>query len=717
MAEETSFPLILVLDGAGSQEGDSEPCLKPLPTNVRSHELNVYRACAREFHETGIVLSSRDGRAARRGTVHMAFLLVAIVFCSALATGVTPLALLSLGLTNDIDGLAVRLALQVTDRVVLQLTTLTQPAPLLCDILHLDFRFGLLSSHLEGGLESPQDQAVFTCLYANLGTVVGQGILNMYIGTEYGADLTYQLEADGSFTLYNRTSPFMLAAYPAGPVPPRGTFGILDYTGWRSPGPGRINATGGPVDVVPGYEPRIRPWYIQAKAGGRDYKGWTDPYLFFDGQTLGITAVRSLLNASGAFVGVAGSDITLGGITTYLNSNVMRLSPNMRHTVMERSGLLIASNVPGTVLARLVNGSYLRLSAVDPQQPPELREVVLMLQTSTGFAASTQGTIHTYGPWYVFATPFQDEYNMDWVYVMYAPTNDFLGQARSTTTISIGICMGVIVGTMLLSLAAAWGLSARLRLLAVDMRRATSLALDDIRTREDGSRIREVQAICVEFGKLVNALRSFQKYLPQSQVDFLLSSNLEANPAAVPQQITIMFLDLANFTTLMEVLSDTAVLQFYGDIMTLLTHNVLQAQGTLDKYIGDAVMAFWNMPRRVDRHEQRAVDAALACRAALPSLHDKGWNVDFRIGINTGDCQVGNFGSQDRLNYTAIGDDVNVASRLEALCKTYHTPLLVSGTTHAGLEPGMFLTRLVDKVAVKGKDGVTVLYQVLGWRQ
>eukprot|EP00667_Euglena_gracilis_P028776 EG_transcript_37124 len=126
-------------------------------------------------------------------------------------------------------------------------------------------------------------------------------------------------------------------------------------------------------------------------------------------------------------------------------------------------------------------------------------------------------------------------------------------------------------------------------------------------------------------------------------------------------------------------------------------------------------MAFWNMPRQVAHHEQRAVEAALTCRAALPMLHDKGWKVDFRIGINTGDCQVGNFGSRDRLNYTAIGDNVNVASRLEALCKAYHTPLLVSGSTHARLEPGMFLTRLVDKVAVKGKDNVTVLHQVLGW--
>eukprot|EP00667_Euglena_gracilis_P001692 EG_transcript_1692 len=699
------------------EEAEEADALKPSPTALRPHELNTYRACAREFHETGRVQSNREGRETRRGAVHMAFILVVIVFCASLATGVTPLALLSLGLTDVIDDLAVKLALRVTDLVVVELHALTQPALDMCNTVRLNFRCGLLSSHLEGGLEAPEVQGVFSLLYAKCEEVAGEGIAYVYVGTEYGAFLGYHLLDDGSLVLTNRSSPFMLATTPGGPVPPGGKFGLPDLEEWRCPGPGQINATGGPVETATPFDPRARPWYVQAKAGGADYRGWTAPYVFYDGVTIGMAAVRSLRNASGAFVGVVGTDITLDRLTMYLNSDAMRLSPNMRHTVMEKSGLLIASSVPGTILVHSANGSYTRVSVLDPQQPPELRGVVQALQNPNGSLANTQGKITTLGAWYVYAAPLQDDFNIDWLYVMYVPTNDFLGQATSTTTISIGICVGVIVGTMLLALVAAWDLSARLRLLAVDMRRATSLALDSIRTQEDGSRVYEIQAISIEFCKLVNALRSFQKYLPQAQVDFLLSSNLEANLAALRQEITVMFLDLANFSTLMEALSDVAVIQFYGDIMTLLTHKVLDAHGTLDKYIGDAVMAFWNMPRRVEHHEQRAVEAALACRAALPRLHDKGWKVDFRIGINTGNCQVGNFGSRDRLNFTAIGDNVNVASRLEALCKAYRTSLLVSGTTHAGLTPGMFLTRLVDKVSVKGKRSVTVLHEVLGWRQ
>jgi adenylate cyclase len=164
-------------------------------------------------------------------------------------------------------------------------------------------------------------------------------------------------------------------------------------------------------------------------------------------------------------------------------------------------------------------------------------------------------------------------------------------------------------------------------------------------------------------------------------------------------------MSLSDRLSTVENLSDSEMLRFYGDIMTILTQRITDEQGILDKYIGDAVMAFWNMPRAVADHETKAVRAALACRTAIPALADKGWPIDFRIGINTATCQVGNFGSWDRLNYTAIGDGVNVASRLEALCKAYHCPILISATTHEKLPSDTFVTRLVDKVAVKGKGG------------
>ena len=137
-----------------------------------------------------------------------------------------------------------------------------------------------------------------------------------------------------------------------------------------------------------------------------------------------------------------------------------------------------------------------------------------------------------------------------------------------------------------------------------------------------------------------------------------------------------------------------------------------RSSGTLDKYIGDCVMAFWNMPVAVKGHQALAVQAALDCREELPAIRAKGWPLEFRIGINTGTCLVGNLGSELRLNYTAIGDAVNVAARLEGLCKSYHARILVSGETHQGLEPGTFLTRVIDRASMKGKTQATTIYHV-----
>eukprot|EP00668_Euglena_longa_P022328 GGOE01027797.1.p1 GENE.GGOE01027797.1~~GGOE01027797.1.p1 ORF type:complete len:799 (-),score=184.74 GGOE01027797.1:929-3301(-) len=693
------------VDGT-DQSDDSEVVL----SEVQQHDLNVYRACAQEFHELGTVKSSCHGFNQSRFSVHITLILAAIVFCASVATGVTPLTILSMRLSNEIDDLAMKLAGQVTDAVKGQLQQLTQPCRELCDEVHRMFQYGLLSPHLEGGLESGEVQALYTFLYQSLGTVVGENIPYLYIGTEYSAYFMYELQGE-QFLLWNRTLPTLLAATPGGSIVDKS--GVAGIEEWASLGPGKINAVNGRVGKYFSYDPRTRPWYTMAKAGSSDSKGWAEPYIYLTG-ALGTTAFRALHNSTGHFFGAVGSDITLQGLVDYLNSDAMRQSPNMRHTVIESSGLIIGSSVPGAiVMHKSATGDNVRLSVLDAQQPEELRAVVQALQP----AVDTQGKLITLEGKYVFATPLRDEYNMSWTYIMYVPTNDFLGHAISTTNLCIGICVGVMMATTLVALFAAWDLSAHLRLLALDMQRATSLTLESIRTSENGSRVREIQAISIEFCKLVNALRSFQKYLPQAQVGFLLSSNLEANLAAIHQQITVMFLDVENFTGLVESLSDMAVIQFYGDIMTLLTRKVLASEGTLDKYIGDAIMAFWNMPRCVARHEQRAVEAALACRDAVPRLQQKGWDVDFRIGINTGNCQVGNFGSRDRLNYTAIGDNVNVASRLESLCKSYRARVLISGTTHAGLESNRFLTRLIDRVAVKGKDGVTVVHQVLGWRQ
>ena len=121
----------------------------------------------------------------------------------------------------------------------------------------------------------------------------------------------------------------------------------------------------------------------------------------------------------------------------------------------------------------------------------------------------------------------------------------------------------------------------------------------------------------------VVGMKSFRKYLPGDIVGFLLESKLEANLAVIQQTVTVMFLDIENFTDTVEAMSNEETVVFYGDVMTLLTMQVIKNKGTLDKYIGDCIMAFWNMPQKVPNHETLAVYAALDARAALPEIHEK----------------------------------------------------------------------------------------------
>ena len=160
-----------------------------------------------------------------------------------------------------------------------------------------------------------------------------------------------------------------------------------------------------------------------------------------------------------------------------------------------------------------------------------------------------------------------------------------------------------------------------------------------------------------------------------------------------------------------------AVLSNYLEEMS---DEILQAGGTVDKFIGDAIMAFWGAPRAHEEHARAACRAALANQFRLEELRNewKGRNLpEFRarIGLHSGNAIVGNFGSPNRLDYTAIGDSVNLASRLEGLNRIYGTDILVSEATckAAGSE---FVTRRIDRVSVKGREGSTQIYELVGER-
>ena len=206
----------------------------------------------------------------------------------------------------------------------------------------------------------------------------------------------------------------------------------------------------------------------------------------------------------------------------------------------------------------------------------------------------------------------------------------------------------------------------------------------------------------------------FSQYIPPQLVAEISHSPAHLNLAGEARELTVLFCDLQNFSGAAEQLNPKQLTMLLNDYFTDMTEVLYQYDATIDKYIGDSIMAFWGAPVRRDDHARLAVMAALSMDKEIRILSErfvqKGWPaLNMGIGINTGMMNVGNMGSKYRIAYTVIGDAVNLAARMEALTRIYHVPCIVSESTMNAV--GGVLFRALDVVQVKGKRQKTRIYQ------
>ena len=200
---------------------------------------------------------------------------------------------------------------------------------------------------------------------------------------------------------------------------------------------------------------------------------------------------------------------------------------------------------------------------------------------------------------------------------------------------------------------------------------------------------------------------AFSRYMSPEYVEQLAQNPEKLKLGGEIKQITVMFCDIRGFTTLSEGLTSEQLGHLINEFLTPMTDIIMAHKGTIDKYIGDCIMAFWNAPLDDPDHAKNAVLAAQDMRRRLVELN-AAWEAEGRlalhvgIGVNTGECSVGNFGSHQRFNYSLLGDPVNLSSRLEGLTKQYGVDLIIGEDTAARLDdPGLIE---IDLVAVKGKS-------------
>lgn len=208
--------------------------------------------------------------------------------------------------------------------------------------------------------------------------------------------------------------------------------------------------------------------------------------------------------------------------------------------------------------------------------------------------------------------------------------------------------------------------------------------------------------------------RLFGQYIPPEVVEELDQSNAEITLEGETRNMSVLFSDVRGFTSISEGLSARELTQLMNEFLTPITEVIQQHRGTIDKYMGDAVMAFWGSPLADAEHARHAVEAAMAMVQRVAGLRDafnaRGWPViQIGVGISSGPMNVGNMGSRFRMAYTVLGDTVNLGSRLEGLTKVYGVDIIVSAETAAAVPDVLF--RELDLVRVKGKLEPIAIYE------
>jgi adenylate cyclase len=258
-----------------------------------------------------------------------------------------------------------------------------------------------------------------------------------------------------------------------------------------------------------------------------------------------------------------------------------------------------------------------------------------------------------------------------------------------------------------------------IRILAEETKKIKDFHLDD--KIQVASRIKEIQMMINAISAMKTGLQAFRRYVPAELVRQLVHTGEEARPGGHKRELTVFFSDVAGFTTIAERMPPEDLMRHLSEYFDELTRILSDHKGTVDKYIGDGILAFWGAPVPDGDHAFNACTASLLCREKLIELRKK-WSREgsdllfTRIGISTGETIVGNVGSSERINYTVIGDNVNLASRLEGANKFFGTNIIVSQQTYE-MVSDKFWFRPLGVIAVKGKFRESTIFELMGKKE
>jgi adenylate cyclase len=457
-----------------------------------------------------------------------------------------------------------------------------------------------------------------------------------------------------------------------------------------------------------GYDPRTRPFYTRAVQANQPI--WTPPYVFFGQEIPGITYAAPRWDKQRKRIGVFSVDFDLN-----------RLSDLMRQVSGTGTGTTFMFTPDGTLLAHPevkcveCEGKQGRLLKISDVSDPVLRAYAAAAKgtdmTPAPAAAAEQNvrrlSFDADGKHYLGAgTAYRVNDELSIVVGLAAPEALFLGPIQENLRIALIVAVVVLVAGFAVAIILANTVARPLLEIADQMDRVAQFDLRE--PPVDRSVFLEIDRMERSLSNMIRSLSAFAAYVPRDLVKTLVTTGEVARLEGRTKRITILFSDVAGFTSLSEKLAPNELVRKLGAYLSELAMVIGREGGTVDKFIGDGVLAFWNAPQDQSDHAVRAVRAAMACQKRLAEGRGSEWALPTRIGLATGEVVVGNIGSVERMNYTVVGDPANLASRLEALNKTFGTTILMSDGCAAEAREAV-ISRPVDVVAVVGKEqGVKV---------
>jgi len=475
-------------------------------------------------------------------------------------------------------------------------------------------------------------------------------------------------------------------------------------------------------DLAKGYDPRTRPWWRNAVTYGKT--GWTDVYVSGTRKQFVYSCTIPISTKDGKLVAVSSIDINIVTLSEFLGT--LQIFKRGRAFILNDKNQVIGIPMRSEAdLDRLVKKSPegsdnpFELYQLQELPDPNIRTAVTSWLDRKA-AGATRADFEFNGAdgvsYLVDLVEFPYKPEAHFTIGILIPKDDILGIVKRNSMIVFAIIAACFLLSIMVGVLLSRRISRSLAKLATEVDKVSRLDLDSDEAIR--SSISEVVEINNSVQKMKKGLRSFKKYVPVDLVLQLNDMQREAVLGGEKKTLTIFFSDIADFTTISEQLSPEALVENLGIYFHGMSHTILENGGTLDKYIGDAIMAFWGAPVHRTNHASLACTSALKCQKYLDRLAVGFTSAgkplfNTRIGIHTGAVIVGNIGYEERLNYTIIGDSVNLASRLEGLNKYYGTRIIISDETLAQVAGG-FVTRKLDLVAVKGKTNGVGIHELVG---